>query len=667
MLLFLCGFVGRKPTTKKVEIICHCPIIIRTDEAHIRFEGKKRKGRLQSSNLGFSLPFVPRMSSEKSNSSAVSGRSKPRLVKIRRQMGSQQGKSSNNSGLNPFQSVFENSNQVNNATSSSSNGFNSLVGDVGFVFGSHKNSLMSNLNSEKEQCTGSAEGFGSFNNVGFVFGVNKSNSDSNSHSEHKESSGGVGELGANVGFVFGANKSSSLTNLDLERRPSSGNVQQLGADEFGELNYGGFVFGAKKSNSDSNSHSEHKESSGGVGELGANVGFVFGANKSSSLTNSDLKGDHPVEMCNSWVLMSLGNSIMGHKESSGGVGELGADVGFVFGANKNSSLTNSDLERRPSSGNVQQLGADEFGELNYGGFVFGAKKSNSDSNSHSEHKESSGGVGELGADVGFVFGANKNSSLTNSDLERRPSSGNVQQLGADEFGELNYGGFVFGDKKSNSDSNSHSEHKESSGGVGELGADVGFVFGANKSSSLTNSDLERRPSSGNVQQLGADEFGELNYGGFVFGAKKSNSDSNSHSEHKDLENMKKKNSEKYEEEGIYFSGSRQLAKDREGCGLFLSEGLIGFIFTRNPTTLRTDALFGAALLSLITLSLKYKEVIAVALLWKNFQTYSMTKKLFPTGFYAAISAAMQCFYSYVVLSGGNPPPKKLKSSAVAPS
>ncbi|GMP84304.1 hypothetical protein CsSME_00037876 [Camellia sinensis var. sinensis] len=61
------------------------------------------------------------------------------------------------------------------------------------------------------------------------------------------------------------------------------------------------------------------------------------------------------------------------------------------------------------------------------------------------------------------------------------------------------------------------------------------------------------------------------------------------------------------------------------------------------------------------------HLIAVALLWKNFQTYSMTKKLFPTGFYAAISAAMQCFYSYVVLSGGNPPPKKLKSSAVAPS
>lgn len=31
------------------------------------------------------------------------------------------------------------------------------------------------------------------------------------------------------------------------------------------------------------------------------------------------------------------------------------------------------------------------------------------------------------------------------------------------------------------------------------------------------------------------------------------------------------------------------------------------------------------------------------------------------------SAAMLCFYTYVVISGGNPPPKKLKSSEVAPS
>ncbi|CAK9183991.1 unnamed protein product [Ilex paraguariensis] len=115
-------------------------------------------------------------------------------------------------------------------------------------------------------------------------------------------------------------------------------------------------------------------------------------------------------------------------------------------------------------------------------------------------------------------------------------------------------------------------------------------------------------------------------------------------------------------------------------GLVLSGGLVGFIFSRNPTILSTGVLFGGALLALSTTSLKVwrqgksslpfilgQAVLSVALLWKNFQTYSLTKKLFPTGFYAFISFAMLCFYSYVVISGGNPPPKKLKSSTVAPS
>lgn len=115
-------------------------------------------------------------------------------------------------------------------------------------------------------------------------------------------------------------------------------------------------------------------------------------------------------------------------------------------------------------------------------------------------------------------------------------------------------------------------------------------------------------------------------------------------------------------------------------GLVLSGGLAGFIFSRNPATLITGVLSGGALLALSTFSLKVwrqgksslpfilgQAVLAATLLWKNFQTYSLTKKLFPTGFNAAISAAMLCFYTYVVMSGGNPPPKKLKSSAAVPS
>ncbi|XP_077251178.1 protein FATTY ACID EXPORT 1, chloroplastic-like isoform X4 [Tasmannia lanceolata] len=55
--------------------------------------------------------------------------------------------------------------------------------------------------------------------------------------------------------------------------------------------------------------------------------------------------------------------------------------------------------------------------------------------------------------------------------------------------------------------------------------------------------------------------------------------------------------------------------------------------------------------------------LAAALLGKHFQTYSLTKKHFPTGFYVVLSGAMLCFYTYVLVSGGNPPPKKLKLAA----
>ncbi|KAL6498474.1 hypothetical protein OROHE_026571 [Orobanche hederae] len=109
--------------------------------------------------------------------------------------------------------------------------------------------------------------------------------------------------------------------------------------------------------------------------------------------------------------------------------------------------------------------------------------------------------------------------------------------------------------------------------------------------------------------------------------------------------------------------------------LVLSSGLVGFTFTRNPVTLRTGVLYGGALLALSFISLKVwrkgksslpfilgQAVLSTTLLWKNFEAYLLTGKLFPTGFNAVISAAMILFYSYVVLSGGNPPPKKLRSS-----
>nr|XP_009767660.1 PREDICTED: uncharacterized protein LOC104218775 isoform X2 [Nicotiana sylvestris] len=132
--------------------------------------------------------------------------------------------------------------------------------------------------------------------------------------------------------------------------------------------------------------------------------------------------------------------------------------------------------------------------------------------------------------------------------------------------------------------------------------------------------------------------------------------------------------------------SKKTAKIHDFCfgipfgGLVFTGGIVGFIFSRSPSTLSNGVLFGGALLAFSTISLRVwrqgksslpfilgQAVLAAVLLWKNMQSFSLTRKVFPTGLYAAISAAMFCFYSYVVLSGGNPPPKKLKESTAGAS
>ncbi|XP_024981251.1 protein FATTY ACID EXPORT 1, chloroplastic [Cynara cardunculus var. scolymus] len=135
------------------------------------------------------------------------------------------------------------------------------------------------------------------------------------------------------------------------------------------------------------------------------------------------------------------------------------------------------------------------------------------------------------------------------------------------------------------------------------------------------------------------------------------------------------------DEPVQVSEPKKAAKIHDFCfgipygGIVFSGGLIGFLFSRNPATLISGGLYGGALLALSIFSLKVwsqghssipfilgQAGIAAALLWKTIQTYSVTKKIVPTGFNAAMSVAMLCFYTYVIVSGGNPPPKKLKSA-----
>ncbi|WVZ81427.1 hypothetical protein U9M48_028804 [Paspalum notatum var. saurae] len=111
-------------------------------------------------------------------------------------------------------------------------------------------------------------------------------------------------------------------------------------------------------------------------------------------------------------------------------------------------------------------------------------------------------------------------------------------------------------------------------------------------------------------------------------------------------------------------------------GFLFFMGLVGFLFWRSPVSLTFGVAPGLAILALDVLSLKVwrsgqsslpfilaQAGIAAAVAWKHCQVYTTTKKLLPWGFYAALSAAMICFYSYVLLAGGNPPPKKAKAAA----
>ncbi|RLM54877.1 protein FATTY ACID EXPORT 5-like [Panicum miliaceum] len=130
------------------------------------------------------------------------------------------------------------------------------------------------------------------------------------------------------------------------------------------------------------------------------------------------------------------------------------------------------------------------------------------------------------------------------------------------------------------------------------------------------------------------------------------------------------------------ASQQKCAKIHDFClgipfgGFLFSMGLIGFLFWRTPASLTFGVAPGLAVLALGVLSLKVwrsgksslpfilaQAGVAAAVAWKHCQAYTTTKKLLPWGFYAALSVAMICFYSYVLLAGGNPPPKKAKAAA----
>lgn len=107
-------------------------------------------------------------------------------------------------------------------------------------------------------------------------------------------------------------------------------------------------------------------------------------------------------------------------------------------------------------------------------------------------------------------------------------------------------------------------------------------------------------------------------------------------------------------------------------------GLLWFIVSGSTAAIRFGVILGGILLGLSVSSLyawKLGEpttthitgqaVISAILAFRQIRRLFEVKTLFPAAFFTLISAGMLGFYCYVVLAGGNPPPKKMRNATAA--
>ncbi|KAL8095348.1 uncharacterized protein LOC141693196 [Apium graveolens] len=259
----------------------------------------------KASNNSFCSVFESRGSSNESNVAVnSSGRSRPRLVKVRRQSGSQYARSKFvKEYINRGNDVSNDTSKVsnlNNFTNQFGNTANFVIGGKTFV--DNKSNLVSDAELFSRRSKGSvgvneARKVGDFEGIGkpsnFVFGsnANVASLSSNSNLEAKEAANNKGryvgerksgEEGAKSEFVFGTTNRASLLNSNLEKK---------------EAGPSSFVFGAGRNGLRSRLNSKHVGTNGSGGKSfsfdngnlrstsdGGNngKGFVFGANMSDS-------------------------------------------------------------------------------------------------------------------------------------------------------------------------------------------------------------------------------------------------------------------------------------------------------------------------------------------------------------------------------------------------
>ncbi|KAL5214379.1 hypothetical protein ABZP36_003531 [Zizania latifolia] len=187
---------------------------------------------------------------------------------------------------------------------------------------------------------------------------------------------------------------------------------------------------------------------------------------------------------------------------------------------------------------------------------------------------------------------------------------------------------------------------------------------------------------------------------YSFGAKVSTKCANGTSQIDDL-NFRSNQIEELVEADEDTVIQKRSAKIHDFCfgipfgGLLFCMGLLGYIFSRSTISLVLGVAPGLVTLLLGTFSLNFwrsgkssfifilgQAAISALLAWKYSHAYLLvpplllshshvhlscrvdpylfvqTNRILPWGFYASLSTAMACFYAYVLLAGGNPPPKE---------
>ncbi|KAF8398323.1 hypothetical protein HHK36_017250 [Tetracentron sinense] len=338
-----------------------------------------------SFDTSFASPFVLRPDLGKPSLASASGLSRPRLVKLRKHLVSQQGRSTPvsesrvNHGFNPFRPVSDSLDRV---------GDDSRMRELGDQWNS-----VNPFPLESAQQSWKLDGSNSSVLGDFKFG-----------------------LSDNVGFVFGASRSGSPSNLNLGKSDSCESVGKSLPDEMGKLKIGSEMLFQNAKDAAFSLNASEKGTSNLGGKFDKGV-FVFG---SSSKKNSSFDGSTVSKLPDEMRKLN----IEGSGNSDGVENTKGAHCSFNADNKNNFDFGTSDNVPSAFGGSTVSKLPDEMKKLNIEDSAkVGGDEKTKDANLNFNFNDK----------IPFVFGSSKTKkaadSLTGSKLPDEMKKLNIKDSG----------------------------------------------------------------------------------------------------------------------------------------------------------------------------------------------------------------------------------------------